>query len=501
MKKLLPIVSSMYYLPVKTKREGLRIRDSLLVDAHKSELSSDKTIVHNTVTVNVCDLRKRGYIGLPRHYGLSKYAGKPYIDKTISPKANPIFKKSCKIVARDDKQKEFMEALANVCSGEGPIDYIANASTGVGKTVCDLWLSAQLGLPTLIVVHTNALKNQWLGNKKLKNGISNFFTDDFVKKYVGVVQQNKCNYQGKLLVVAVLGSLISRDYGKDFYNYFGKITIDEVHKVAAPKMSEVLKKFPARIRGGYTATNKKGSMRKVKDLHLGKPKIVSMQKSLSPKVYIIKYKDKSTCKDCNDYEKVTRISKMPNRNIFLSELIYHRGWKRDRNILVLSDRVTQLQVLRSMLVGKFGVPKSSIGLFVGQEYVERLEKKRTVITKQKKKVENDTLEHIKKNCKIILSTYGMFAEGQDVPRLDMGIEATPRSDVTQSVGRIVRKHPDKRRPEWYSIYDHLMIDMPTIGNAKRMQEPMPEFKKKMEARVSCYKTHEADIKKVGAIVW
>ncbi len=57
----------------------------------------------------------------------------------------------------------------------------------------------------------------------------------------------------------------------------------------------------------------------------------------------------------------------------------------------------------------------------------------------------------------VLTTYQMCSEGLDVPRLDTLVFATPRSNIEQSVGRILRSHPDKAVPRVYDIVDNYSI--------------------------------------------
>jgi superfamily II DNA or RNA helicase len=55
-------------------------------------------------------------------------------------------------------------------------------------------------------------------------------------------------------------------------------------------------------------------------------------------------------------------------------------------------------------------------------------------------------------CKVVLGTYAMAEEGLDIPALTTLVLATPRSDVTQAVGRILRlKH---ERPQVVDILDY-----------------------------------------------
>lgn len=46
-------------------------------------------------------------------------------------------------------------------------------------------------------------------------------------------------------------------------------------------------------------------------------------------------------------------------------------------------------------------------------------------------------------CQVILATYSMAAEGLDIPTLSVWIAATPRSEIEQSVGRILRRKNKK----------------------------------------------------------
>jgi superfamily II DNA or RNA helicase len=45
---------------------------------------------------------------------------------------------------------------------------------------------------------------------------------------------------------------------------------------------------------------------------------------------------------------------------------------------------------------------------------------------------------------VLLGTYGMCSEGFDVPELDLLVLASPKSDIVQSVGRILRVKPEDR---------------------------------------------------------
>ena len=54
---------------------------------------------------------------------------------------------------------------------------------------------------------------------------------------------------------------------------------------------------------------------------------------------------------------------------------------------------------------------------------------------------------------IILGTYSMASEGMDIPKLNTIILSTPKSDITQSIGRILREKKNIRK------FNPLIIDI------------------------------------------
>ena len=73
---------------------------------------------------------------------------------------------------------------------------------------------------------------------------------------------------------------------------------------------------------------------------------------------------------------------------------------------------------------------------------------------RKKKQSQATLAKILEHSQLIFATYGMIKEGVDIPRLDGGIDATPRSDATQLIGRLRRPHVGKKSPAlWVTLVD------------------------------------------------
>ena len=68
-------------------------------------------------------------------------------------------------------------------------------------------------------------------------------------------------------------------------------------------------------------------------------------------------------------------------------------------------------------------------------------------------MKDNELKKSEEDCDILLGTFSMASEGMDIPKLDTIILSSPKSDIIQSVGRILRKKPEDR------TYIPLIIDI------------------------------------------
>lgn len=478
-------LSSMLYLPHDAVGDLGLLRKELTL--REPVYSPGRVKVAYTEVKCYDDESYAGYFGVPRAFGLERFSSVRYKDLTARGDTCGLKEFRGVISPRDSQQKAFMDSVLTVCAGKGPLDIVANAKTGSGKTVTDLFVSANIGVPTLIVVPRNTLKIQWAGSRQEKNGMEFFFGEDFVKNHVGFVQQDVCDYKDKYFVIAMLQSLVMRRYPEEFYSYFGKITIDEVHKVAAPLMSKVLSLFPARIRIGYTATNKAGALGRVCDLHLGKPKVTSAQEVLKPLVYVCRLRGRPPFKVYHESKVLPALALWDRRNAWIAETVYTRGYLRNRNLVVFADNVKQLQLLKDLLEAK-GVPSETIGLYVGQVY--QRDENGNFLDK-KTKIKEVEYKEMAKRCSILLATYGIFDTGIDIPRLDMAVEAAPRTNLTQAIGRIVRFFLGKPTPEWYSITDVLAHGTPDAAKFSFLL-------RRAASRRKCFVQAGATIREVSA---
>jgi superfamily II DNA or RNA helicase len=97
--------------------------------------------------------------------------------------------------------------------------------------------------------------------------------------------------------------------------------------------------------------------------------------------------------------------------------------------------------------------------------------------------EIDLIESSKKQ--VIIATFQLANEGLDIPTLDTVILATPKSDIKQSIGRIMRETPGKKNdPLIIDIVDHWSIFFSMYNKRKKIYHEcgfkMDEPKKPVE---------------------
>lgn len=328
------------------------------------------------------------------------------------------------------------------------VDHIAEAPTGWGKTYHGCAVAAALGQATLIVVTKNDLVQGWHSTLKTLIGVP--------PEQIGHVQQAKCDYKGKRFVVAMVHSLIERQYDPEFYNYFGLVIFDEVHRLGADYFEQVCGLFPARYRLGLSATpNRKDGRFRSFYYHIGEILVRGTQIPMSPKVLkkhtgwkVPRYPKFNSEK--GRYETVEmavnpgqmgavlkRLCGDPVRNHQIAEFV-SEAYKAGRRILVLSDLIDgHLKKLFHAIV-KAGVPGQDIDYYIGGRKQSDLD--------------------VAKKARVVLATFAFTSEGTNVPEWDTLVLATPKADVEQAVGRILRELEGKKTP----IVLDLVDDHPTL---------------------------------------
>ncbi len=456
-------------------------------DTFEDDYVAETTVSASNGEILCYDLSKSGYIGVPRTFAIEKLGITKFINLTTYKKPLPhLFVR--KIKPRDQKQKDFMDTICSLVRGPKPVDIVANARTGTGKTVTALYV-VENGIQnaTLVAVPTNYLLNQW------RKRIIAMMGQEWFDRYVGHIQQDKTDYEGRLIVLAVAKSLAVRDYPLALRQYFTAGIFDEWHTISTPSQQGILGKYFFSVRIGFTATNRRDALLKVSQLHLGKPRVQSQQVVEEPTVFVVPYSRHMGRQPIfSEGHAINVISRLRDRNILLANIVLD-GYQRGRQIVMLSDRVEQLQRMIAYL-RECGVAHDDVGLLVGSYTDER---------GKKVKMKQAEQDRVSDTCAIIGATYGVFSTGADVDRLDMGVELTPRQNLRQAVGRVLRILPGKPIPEWYSIDDEILVaselaQATTLFAPPQTHEPYAPFVRYAKARLASYADQKGTVVYINA---
>ena len=357
---------------------------------------------------------------VPRFYGEDKF-GPPREDRRPEP-----VKISTKFNGKLRDETHQNDALAAALkAGHG----VLSLPCGFGKTTVSLAIACKLGYRTMIVVHKEFLANQW------RERIQQFCPG----ASIGIVQQDKketeCDF-----VIAMLQSLSLKEYSFSDFDTIGTLIVDEAHHICAKVFSQSLFKMcPKHVFGLSATPTRKDGLTKVLHWFMG-PTFFEVERKNQEQVEVfpIEY----TCDRFHDPPPCTRFGKLSlatmiteltedrQRNIVILQLIKDIV-KTTRQVLVLSDRRHHCEVMHQSF-------KKTSGLYMGGMK------------------EADLTESSKK--RIIFATFSQAHEGLDIPTLDTVILATPKSDIVQSIGRIMRETKGKKNnPHIYDIFDQWSI--------------------------------------------
>jgi len=360
-------------------------------------------------------------IYIPRFYGIQRYG-------------YPTGEHPCRIDQGDDicgvefsktlrdYQVKIVDTYLNYVSGcqFGAGGAILEVPCAAGKTVMSLYIIAALKKKTLILVHKEFLMNQWIER------ISEFLPN----ASVGKIQGQIVDIENKDIVIGMIQSLYNRESTDDLFSSFGLTIIDEVHRIGSFQFSKTLLKAITPYMLGISATvDRKDKLTKILYMFIG-DKIYSEERKHDDYVCVRAIKFYSNNDEFSETEYDKRGNPMYSRMIVklceyhprtefilrvLKDLIEENSQKQ---IMVLAHNRSLLTYLHDAINHR---GFATVGYYVGG-------------MKQCDLQESETKQ-------IVIATYAMAAEALDIKTLSTLVMATPKTDIIQSVGRILRvKH-------------------------------------------------------------
>jgi len=279
--------------------------------------------------------------------------------------------------------------------------------TGWGKTFASLYISHLLGVKTLIIVNKESLLEQWREQIIKFTGI-----------VPGIIQGAKINTEPNICI-GMIQSISMKDY-TDVFKDFGFTIYDETHHYCSKVFSNVFFKIRTKYNLGLTATIKRADkLEYVLEWFLGRIAVDIKLLIIEPEIHVYNFCDyeENTIKfnvngKINSPASLTSITENKKRTDIIIKIITDM-YKCDRKMLVLTDRKAHCDYIKAALTN------FSVGIYYGGMKMEELKKSN--------------------ECRIIVATYQMASEGYDNPDLDTLILASPKCNVEQSIGRILRK--------------------------------------------------------------
>lgn len=233
--------------------------------------------------------------------------------------------------------------------------------------------------------------------------------------------------------IAMIQTLVQRDFAETEFRSFGFTIFDECHHLGASQFSRALLKVQTKHMLGLSATpTRDDGLTKVFEWFLGKPVYWEKTREADPDVMVRKIDFRTNDAKYNEVpvddrtgdtivaRLLTHVVECEERNQLIDTLLESLVKEKNRRILVLSERKSHLErIERGLPVG------TTVGYYIGG-------------------MKEEVREEGAKTAQVLLGTYAMASEAMNIKTLNTMIMASPRKKIEQSTGRILRIQKDER---------------------------------------------------------
>ncbi len=351
-------------------------------------------------------------IYVPRYYGLKTYGEPDAIKIKDGDDINISFAGDLRPFQKPIVKKYVKSAKSK---GGGLLEI----HCGAGKTVMALKIISELKKKTLVIVHKEFLLQQW------KERINQFLPT----AQVGRIQGDIIDIEGKDIVIGMLQSLSMKKYPSSIFQNFGLTIIDETHHIAAEVFSNALFQIVTKYMLGLSATmERKDRLTFVIKMFLGE---VVYKKERDTSKDIVTVKGINYEIDDDEFSKVEynfkgqvhyskmikKLCEFNRRSEFIIKLLEDSLKENtEQQFIILAHNKNLLKYLYDAIEHR---KIATVGYYIGGMKQKDLK--------------------LSESKKVIIATYAMAEEALDIKTLTSLIMATPKSDVRQAVGRILRK--------------------------------------------------------------
>lgn len=353
---------------------------------------------------------------IPRFYGYTRYGIKNRADiKSVIGQGQPIdvpFSGGL-----HDYQENIIGKYMKVANDIG--GGLLEVGCGRGKTVMALNIISRIGRKTLVIVHKEFLLNQWVER------INQFLPT----ARVGRIQAQVIDTDDKDIVIGMLQSISMKEYPQELFAQFGLTIFDECHHIGAEVFSRSLFKIVSCYMLGLSATmTRKDGLTKVFKWFIGDvfhSETQQKEENVLVRKMIFRSDDEEFGEVKLNYRgqvhysiMIKKLCEYEHRSLFILAILdrlLKEFAHRHQQIMILAHNKSLLKYLYDTIAHR---NMATVGYYIGGMKEADLKASET---KQ-----------------VIIATYAMAEEALDIKTLTTLILATPKTDVTQAVGRILR---------------------------------------------------------------
>jgi superfamily II DNA or RNA helicase len=348
------------------------------------------------------------------------------------------------------------------------------SAAGSGKSVGALALAVSLNLPTLVVVNTTGLLKQWVDECIAKLGLRT--------NQIGIIRGSTRGVRA--ITIGMQATL--RNCAQDYANDFGLVILDEAQYAAAKTFTDVIDVFTSKYRIAMSADERRADRKEFLTYDLFGPVALKVDtKALVEAGHLL------------DVEVVIIPTKFeaPWYAELRRRAADHRADLKSRQtaqkLMALGQNDLQEQIaadpdrnglIKGLALGSVTNGNTVVALTHRREYAAHLASTFNQITggraglllgSAENAAEYDEAKRGMKEGRIVAAaaTYQAFGTGIDVPRLDVGIFATPcansakgRMQFNQYKGRFARAAGPGKIPIVYYLWDERVHGVTPLKN-------------------------------------
>lgn len=331
---------------------------------------------------------------------------------------------------------------------------VLRAPTGSGKTTVALAAIAALNIPSIVIVWSANLFEQWVARCTSELGIP--------PSEVGLISGSKRKI--KPVTIAMQQTLVARGIDQELKDYFGAVFADEVQRFAAPTLFRAIDPWPAKYRIGVSADERRKDEKEflIYDLFgkvgadIPREQLIESGHVLDVEILVVPTYFQAPWYDPMDWQNgfnrlLEEMQSDTDRNQLIANIVEGEVKRHGQQVMVLVHRRDHCRVLDSEVASR-GIDSGY--LIGGKDYEQEFAKSLAGI-------HAGTL-------KVAIGTVQAVGQALDIPSMGVAVAGTPlatnRQQFGQVRGRVCRTAKGKESARLYYLWDRYVHGLSHLKN-------------------------------------